>query len=183
MFIYVVRMGDSLFSIAGKYQISMDSIRIINQLKTDNLVAGQDLLIPTDMYIVQPGDSLYSISQMSFTSVETIRLYNALQSDVLMIGMRLYLPPRPKYETAGFSYITPSTPETNQMIVQIFAPINTFFGIFEYHIFEDGSLSTLDDEQLIRLARENHVAPLAVITNLTETGFDPELTRRVLSNS
>ena len=66
MFIYVVKMGDSLFLIAGKYQISMDSIRIINQLKTDNLVPGQDLLIPTDMYIVQPGDSLYSIAQMSF---------------------------------------------------------------------------------------------------------------------
>jgi spore germination protein len=181
MFIYVVKMGDSLFSIAGKYQISMDSIRIINQLKTDNLVPGQDLLIPTDMYIVQPGDSLYSIAQMSFTSVETLRLYNGLQSNVLMIGMRLYLPPRPKYESAGFSYITPSTPETNQMIVHTFAPINTFFGIFEYHIREDGSLSTLDDEQLIRLARENHVAPLVVITNLTETGFDPELTRRVLN--
>ena len=70
MFIYVVKTGDSLFSIAGKYQVSMDSIRIINGLKTDKLVPGQDLLIPTDMYIVQPGDSLYSIAQMSFTSVE-----------------------------------------------------------------------------------------------------------------
>ena len=96
--------------------------------------------------------------------------------------MRLYLPPRPKYEAEGFSYITPSTPEINQMIVHTFAPINTYFGIFEYHILEDGSLSTLDDQQLIRMARENHVAPLAVITNLTETGFNPELIRRVLNN-
>ncbi|MBS4223027.1 glycosyl hydrolase family 18 protein [Lederbergia citrea] len=182
MFIYIVKMGDSLFSIATNYQVTMDSIRITNGLTTDRLVPGQDLLIPTNMYTVQPGDSLYSISQMSLIPVETIRLINGLQSNVIMIGMRLYLPPRAKYEAENFSYITPSTPEKNQLIVQTFAPINTFFGIFEHHVLEDGSLSTLDDEQLIRVARENHVAPLAVITNLTSTGFNPELTKRVLSS-
>ncbi|MEK4029782.1 glycosyl hydrolase family 18 protein [Pseudobacillus sp. FSL P4-0506] len=181
MFIYVVKIGDSLFSIATKYQVSMDSIRTINGLKTDRLVPGQDLLIPTDMYIVQPGDSLYSISRMSFIPIETIRLYNGLQSDVLTIGMGLYLPPRPKYESENLSYITPSTPERNRMIVQEFSPINTYFGIFEHHVLEDGSLSPLDDRQLIRLSRENHVAPLAVITNLTPTGFSPQLTSRVLN--
>lgn len=182
MFIYVVKAGDSLFSIAAKYQITMDSIRIINGLKTDRLVPGQDLLIPTNMYTVQLGDSLYSISQMSFTSVETLRLINGLHSDMLMVGMRLYFPPRMKYEAENFSYITPSTSERNQLIVQTFAPINTFFGVFEYHILEDGSLSTLDDQQLIQLARENKTAPLAVITNLMPTGFSPELTKRVLSS-
>ncbi|MEH7126176.1 glycosyl hydrolase family 18 protein, partial [Bacillus sp. JJ1773] len=156
-------------------------IRNINRLKTDRLVPGQDLLIPTNIYIVQPGDSLYSISHMSLISIETIRLYNGLHSDILMVGMRLYLPPRLKYEAEGFSYITPSTPEKNQVIVQTFAPINTFFGIFEYHVLEDGSLSTLDDQQLIRIVKENKVAPLAVITNLTPTGFSPELTRKVLN--
>ncbi|MEH7347088.1 glycosyl hydrolase family 18 protein [Bacillus sp. JJ1532] len=181
MFIYVVKESDSVFSIATKYQVSMDSIRNINRLKTDRLVPGQDLLIPTNIYIVQPGDSLYSISHMSLISIETIRLYNGLHSDILMVGMRLYLPPRLKYEAEGFSYITPSTPEKNQVIVQTFAPINTFFGIFEYHVLEDGSLSTLDDQQLIRIVKENKVAPLAVITNLTPTGFSPELTRKVLN--
>lgn len=160
----------------------MDSIRRMNGLTTDRLVPGQDLLIPTNMYTVQPGDSLYSISQMSFISVETIRLINGLHSDMLMIGMRLYLPPRIKYEVENFSYITSSTPEKNKNIVQGFAPINTFYGVFEYHITEDGTLSTLNDQQLIQLARENKVAPLAVITNLTPTGFSPELTQRVLSS-
>lgn len=182
MFIYVVKTGESLFSIATKYQVSMDSIRLMNGLTTDRLVPGQDLLIPTDMYIVQPGDSLYLISQMSLTPIETIRLYNGLQSDILMIGTRLYLPARPKYEEEGLSYIIPSTPETNQLIVQTFSPINTYFGVFEYHVLEDGSLSTLDDQNLIKIAREYKVAPLAVITNLTPTGFSPDLTYRVLSS-
>ena len=119
---------------------------------------------------------------MSFISVDTIRLYNGLESDRLMVGMRLYFPPRPKYEAETFSYLTPSTPENDQSLVKAFASIHTYFGIFQYHFLEDGSLSTLNDQYLIRISRENKVAPLAVITNLTATGFNPEITRRVLNN-
>ncbi|MFF2755504.1 glycosyl hydrolase family 18 protein [Psychrobacillus sp. NPDC058041] len=182
MFIYVVIKGDSLFSIAAKFQITMDSIRIVNGLSTDSLVPGQDLLIPTNMYTVQPGDSLYSIAQMSFTSVETLRLINGLHSDTLKVGTKLYLPPRPKYGAVNLSYILPSTPTKNNNMVQSAAPINTFFGVFEYHVLADGSLSSLDDRQLIRVARENKVAPLAVITNLTTTGFSTDIANRVLSS-
>ena len=161
----------------------MDSIRIINDLTTDSLVVGQDLLVPTDLYIVQPGDSLYTISQMSFVSIQKIRLFNGIHSDTLMIGTRLYLPPRTKYSAENFSYLTLSTPERNTSLIENFAPINTFLGIFEYHVLKDGSLSTLDDQRVIQTARENRVAPLAVVTNLTSTGFDPELTRQVLGST
>ncbi|WP_391119294.1 glycosyl hydrolase family 18 protein [Psychrobacillus sp. L3] len=182
MFIYVVKMGDSLFSIAAEFQVTMDSIRITNGLNTDSLVPGQDLLIPTNMYTVQPGDSLYSIAQMSFISVETLRLINGLHSDKLTVGTKLYLPPRTKYGAVNLSYILPSTPTKNKNMIQSAAPINTFFGVFEYHILADGTLSSLDDRQLIRVARENKVAPLVVITNLTSTGFSADLANRVLSS-
>ncbi|WP_339165113.1 glycosyl hydrolase family 18 protein [Siminovitchia sp. FSL W7-1587] len=182
MFIYVVKIGDSLFSIAAKFRITMESLRITNGLRTDRLVPGQDLLIPSNLYIVQPGDSLFSIAQLAFVPAETIRLYNGLPSDQLTIGMELYLPPREKYSEEGLSYLTPSTPERNRRNVQTFAPLISNFGIFEYHILPNGSLSTLNDEQLISLIWENKSRPIVVITNLTETGFSPELTRRVLNN-
>ena len=63
--------------------------------------------------------------------------------------MRLYLPARTKHAVENFGFITPSTPEKNQLLVQSFAPIHTYCGIFEYHIFEDGSLSTLDAKHSI----------------------------------
>ncbi|MBD8004377.1 glycosyl hydrolase family 18 protein [Bacillus norwichensis] len=182
MFIYVVKLGDSLFSIAAKYRISMDSLRITNGLRTDQLVPGQDLLVPSNVYIVQPGDSLYSISQIAFIPEETIRLYNGLQSDELTVGMELYFPPREKHPKQGLSYLTPSTPEQNRLNVQTFAPITSNFGVFEYHILEDGSLSALDDQQVISLIRENGAIPIVVITNLTESGFSPQLTNRILNN-
>lgn len=141
----------------------------------------QDLLIPTNMYTVQPGDSLYSISKMSFLPIETIRLYNGLQSNVLMVGMRLYLPPRAKYLAENLSYMYPTTPEQDELIIRTFAPINTYLAMFEYHILEEGELSQLDDEFAIQIARNNRVAPVATITNLTPGGFSPEITRQVLS--
>ena len=54
MFIYVIKKNDSLLSIATKYYVTIESIRIYNGLTTSNLVTGQDLLIPTNIYIVQP---------------------------------------------------------------------------------------------------------------------------------
>lgn len=171
-----------MFSIAAKYRISMDSLRITNGLSRDRLVPGQDLLVPSNVYIVQPGDSLFSIAQIAFIPEETIRLYNGLQSDELTVGMEIYFPPRDKHPEQGLSYLTPSTPEKNRQNVQTFAPITSNFGVFEHHILEDGSLSTLDDQQVVSLIRENDAIPIAVITNLTESGFSPQLTKRILND-
>ncbi|KMY48827.1 glycosyl hydrolase family 18 protein [Peribacillus loiseleuriae] len=183
MFIYVVKAGDSIYSIATKYHVSMDSIWFKNALKTDRLVPGQDLIVPTNVYIVQPGDSLYTIAQMALLSVETIRLINCLCSDELWVGMNIYIPPRLKYIAQDFGYLTPSTPGKNQINVQRFASITSYYGVFEYHILEDGSLSSIaNDQQFITLIRGNQVAPLAVITNLTETGFNPDLVGKILNN-
>ncbi len=182
MFIYVVKTGDSLFSVAAKYRVTMDSIRIINGLTMDLLVPGQDLLIPSDIYIVQPGDSLYTIAQMAFVPVETIKRYNGLQSNELAINQELYLPPRNKYPAENLSYLIPTTPANNQMLIEGFAPINTYYGIFEYHVFWEGNLSSLNDQQVTQQARASGVAPLAVITNLTETGFSPELASHILNS-
>lgn len=171
-----------MFSIAAKYRISMDSLRITNGLSRDRLVPGQDLLVPSNVYIVQPGDSLFSIAQIAFIPEETIRLYNGLQSDELTVGMEIYFPPRDKHPEQGLSYLTPSTPQKNRQNVQTFAPITSNFGVFEHHILEDGSLSTLDDQQVVSLIRENDAIPIAVITNLTESGFSPQLTKRILND-
>ncbi|MFG3611704.1 glycosyl hydrolase family 18 protein [Rummeliibacillus stabekisii] len=183
MFIYVVKTGESIFSIARKYQVTMDSIRTINGLSTDTIVPGQDLLIPTDQYVVQPGDSLFTISQMAMVSADRIKAYNGLQSNELSVGQTLYLPPREKYSAYSFGYITVSTPESNQLITQTYAPLNTYYGIFEHHVLADGSLSELNDQGIVNMSRDNFVAPIAVVTNLTSTGFDPNLTVTILSNA
>ncbi|WP_264737862.1 glycosyl hydrolase family 18 protein [Cytobacillus firmus] len=181
-FIYNVIPGDSLFSIATKFGVPLNTIQNINRLENGILVPGQDIVIPSSTYIVQPGDSLYTISQNSFIPVQTLRSANGLTSDLLTVGMRLYLPPRTKYVCEGLSYLYPTTPQQDELIIRTFAPINTYFGIFEYHILQGGGLSTLNDEFAIQTSRNNRIAPLATITNLTPEGFSLEITRQVLTS-
>lgn len=183
LFIYTVKSGDSLYSISRKYQVSLDTIRSVNGLLEADLVPGQALIMSTTIYIVQPGDTLSSIASISYIPLQLLKTANGLQSDTLTVGMRLTLPTRPKYLEEGLSYILPSTPDQIQRTVQNFANLNTYFGVFEYHITPEGNLSELPyDDVVVKVSRAHLVAPLATITNLTPGGFSSEITRRLLQS-
>ncbi len=95
---YVVQRGDSLYSIAREYGVSVERLREENGLTTDVLTIGQVLTIPgvsnntTNLYIVQKGDSLWSIANRFGVSINAIRMINNLTSDVLSIGQTLIIP-------------------------------------------------------------------------------------------
>ncbi|MGQ7887791.1 glycosyl hydrolase family 18 protein [Paenibacillus sp. WC2504] len=183
MFIYTVKSGDSLYTISRKYQVSLDTIRSVNGLNEADLVPGQALIMATTTYIVQQGDTLSSIASISYVPSQLLKTANGLESDALTVGMRLTLPTRPKYLEEGLSYILPSTPEQIQKTVQNFANLNTYFGVFEYHITADGNLSELPyDDLVIKVSRDHLVAPLATITNLTPGGFSSDITKQLLQS-
>ena len=91
---YTVQKGDSLYSIARKYDTTIDRIKKLNNLTTNLLSIGQVLLIPTDTnlettYTVQKGDSLYSIAKKYDTTVDRLKQLNNLSSNLLSIGQIL----------------------------------------------------------------------------------------------
>ena len=96
--IYVVKSGDSLYSIAKKYNTTVDNLKNLNNLTSNVLMIGQQLLVPTvnnnssSTYVVQNGDSLYKIAQKYNTTVNDIKSLNNLSSDALMIGQTLKIP-------------------------------------------------------------------------------------------
>ena len=99
--IYIVKKGDSLYSIAQKYNTTVDSIKKLNNLASNLLSINQQLKIPTKKeeevqnfynYVVVPGDTLYSIAKNNNTTVETIKSINNLSSNVIDVGMQLKLP-------------------------------------------------------------------------------------------
>ena len=63
MQIYVTKPGDTLTSIARKFNVDLDELIEINDIKNVNsLVVGQALIIETDfnsVYIVKPGDTIF----------------------------------------------------------------------------------------------------------------------------
>lgn len=102
MFMYKVVKGDSLYSIAKKYGTSVEEIKKLNYLTSNNLVIGQVLRIPEmytkpeDMvvpsyvnYKVVKGDTLYSIAKKFGVSVDSIINDNSLKSNNLSIGQNL----------------------------------------------------------------------------------------------
>lgn len=94
---YVVKKGDTLYSIARKYNTSVDNLKSINNITTDSLAIGQIIKLPStsstasDTYIVKKGDSLYSIARTYNTSVDKLKEINNLTSNALAIGQVLKL--------------------------------------------------------------------------------------------
>ena len=97
---YTVKKGDSLWSIAKKYNISVADLKEANGLIGSLLSIGDVLKIPTvikeekngNIYIVKKGDSLYKIAQENNTTVSEIIKSNDLTSTNLSIGQQLKIP-------------------------------------------------------------------------------------------
>lgn len=95
--IYIVKKGDTLYSIASKYNTSVSVIKSLNNLTTNNLSIGQSLKLPsnsqvsTNTYIVKSGDNLYSIARKFNTTVNSIKTKNNLTNNLLSIGQKLII--------------------------------------------------------------------------------------------
>lgn len=93
-FNYVVKLGDTLYSIANKYNTTVDEIKKLNNLTSNLLNVGQTLKIPSSSevtYVVKSGDNLYSIANKYNTTVDDIKRKNNLTSNLLSIGQILVI--------------------------------------------------------------------------------------------
>lgn len=115
---HVVKKGDNLDAIAKKYGASADDIKTINNLKSNNLTAGQRLQIPLSsstttasvnepianttaetpttetasksVYVVKSGENLWSIAKAQRTTVNALAQLNGLDSkSALKPGQKL----------------------------------------------------------------------------------------------
>ena len=107
--IYVVKKGDTLYSIAQKYNVSLNELKKINKLDSNTISIGQILTIPglidideidegnnnsinKNVHIVKKGDTLYSIAKMYNTTINKIKELNNITSNILSIGQELLIP-------------------------------------------------------------------------------------------
>ena len=92
---YIVKPGDSLWSIANKYGVSVASLKSYNNLKNDYIMIGQSLHIPLSnenkLYVVEKGDTLWMIAKSNNTTVEKIKALNNLTNNYIYVGQVLKL--------------------------------------------------------------------------------------------
>ncbi len=111
---YIVEEGDTLFSIAEQFGVTMDALIAANELEDPNnigvgtqlTIPGPDDLLPTETplpeslapgtmieYVVRTGDTLQTIAEAFNSTVEDIAEVNDLDpTEVLFVGLRLEIP-------------------------------------------------------------------------------------------
>src|SRR5262245_53890949 len=98
---HLVKVGDTLSSIALDYGVAIDELVSLNGISDPNRISeGSTLKLPTGVgasgnkeYIVRPGDSLSSIAAANGMTLAALKQANPLDNpDRLKVGQRLSLP-------------------------------------------------------------------------------------------
>ncbi len=185
MFIHVVKANETLWQIAGIYNVSVEAIARANELPNpETLVIGQALVIPKEAtyHTVQPGESPWSISQQYGVSVQSLIAVNGIQNpNFIYPGTILTIPqkPRPVIQVNGYIYILG---QEAGPIVRDVGRYLTYLSPFAYLIREDGSLQQIDDAAAIQAAFAVGAIPMMAITNFTATARGENLASVVLNS-
>ncbi len=96
--IYTVKSGDTLWLLSRRFNTTVDAIKRLNGLTSDELSIGQVLKIPSEgvspyfEYIVRSGDTLWLLARRFNTTVDAIKQMSGISSDALSIGQVLRIP-------------------------------------------------------------------------------------------
>lgn len=187
MIIYTVKNGDTLYSIAREFGVTIAELERFNGLPDANLITvGQDVLIPVSgsIHTVTAGESLYSIA--SHYSVPLDSVINAnpdIRPPYTIYPEQIIRIPEPSTKRTisvnGYAY-----PSINRNVLGQTLPYLTYLSIFSHRVTSNGSLNSLNDSELIKLAKAGRVAPIMVITNTEEGGgFSSDVAHAVLETA
>lgn len=104
--IYTMKSGDTLSTVAERYNVSVTKLKRANRLTSNMLRVGDRLEIPsadrvernvkpapeTRVHVVRSGDTLSEIGERYGVSVSKLRSANGLRGNSLRIGQRLVIP-------------------------------------------------------------------------------------------
>ena len=187
MIIHVVTPGESLYSIAQRYGVSE------NRLITDNglgdntaLAVGQTLVVqfPEETYTVQPGDTLASIAASFGLDVNQL-----LRNNPSLNGLPTVFPGQTlviryiqeklgTFLTNGYAY-----PFIDRAVLRKTLPYLSSITLFTYGFTPTGELVTIDDEEVLAIAREYGVSPILLLSTLTPEGtFNNQLSHTLLND-
>lgn len=187
MTIYVVRPGDTLYTISSRFGVTMTRLIADNGLTDPSrLVVGQALVIrrPARVYTVRAGDTLSSVARQTGVSVRQLRRNNPVLEGGSSIwpGQTLVLayeddPDAPLWVNA-YAY-----PFIDRGLLQRTLPFLSYLTPFTYGITPQGGLVVPDDAPLIQAAHAAGTAALMHLSTLTpEGGFSNDLAHLVLND-
>jgi len=105
---HIVKKGDTLFSLAKKYSISVNELKEINNLESAKLKIGEKLFlkrIGPRNYIVKKGDTIYKISRRFSIDLNELKDINHLETDLLKPGQKILLEANVEAEPKNYEAI------------------------------------------------------------------------------
>jgi len=173
MEIYVVQIGDSIYTIADSYGVSVSNLIQDNGLENPNsLVPGQTIVIvyPSLTHTVEEGESIIDIANIySITIMQLLRNNPFLSDrDYIYPGDTIVISYNTKQNltTNGYAY-----PYINKKTLIKTLPYLTYLSIFNYQFSEAGEIIKYsDDTEIIKLAKDYSVIPLMMISSLSPQG-------------
>lgn len=184
MTIYTVKQGDTIEKIAQENGVSSEQILNTNfPPDPDNLAVGQKIviLVPDVQYTVQEGDTLNSIAEkFSTTVIEILQKNPSIKNAQIYTGQNLVI----EYKNGGdkkFIAVNGYTyPNIDRELLLRTLPYLTFLTIFTYGFTEEGMLIPPDDTEIIKTAKDFGVAPVMLISTLTDKGTFSNMLAKVL---
>lgn len=157
MIIHIVKPGETLYSIAREYGVSVQVLSINNSV-TDpqTLAVGQSIAvaIPSVTHTVRAGDTLNSIAAEYGTTLNQLYKSNLLlqgKTDIYegqTIIVYIEKDPVGSYQLGGYAY-----PDISEYLLNISLPFMNYLMPFTYGFTLEGELIAPDDESMLRRAR------------------------------
>lgn len=182
--IHEVKAGDTLAKIAKRYNQSVSRIKQMNGLTSNRIVPGETLLLPGSRYIINTGETLWKIADRHGVSVQEIMNRNGIRDQYHVLpGTIITLPSRPKINIMTGAYLVPKNGKSDQWLLRNYRPLVSQIGLFEYHPDFTGKLTPVLGKTVIIESWKQQMEPVAVVSNLSAEGFDPQLVHHLLNNS
>lgn len=172
MIIHIVKPGETLFSIAKEYGVSVQVLSVNNSVyDPEKLAVGQSIAVavPAVTYSVKSGDTLYSIANAYGTTLNQLYKNNLLlqgKTDIYegqSIIISIERDPIGTYELGGYAY-----PFISEYLLNITLPFMNYLMPFTYGFTRAGELVPPNDEELLRRARVYGTKPVMHLSTLDE---------------
>ncbi|WP_100404904.1 glycosyl hydrolase family 18 protein [Bacillus solitudinis] len=187
MTVHVVQAGDTLWNISQQYQVPIETIQLVNGLRSTLLIPGLALYVPNEGSLprnhqVKVGESLWLLARQYNTTIEAIITANAdINLEPLLVGQRLLIPSSQPLIMKTLGFIMPYSTQMEKF--DEIADQLTYLAIVSYSLTEKGyAYVELEDNLIVQRSLERNVTPLLMIRNLADGEFSPQLIGQVLEN-
>ncbi|NGP77612.1 LysM peptidoglycan-binding domain-containing protein [Balneolaceae bacterium YR4-1] len=151
---HTVESGETLFSIAQQFEVTVQKLKEWNNLQNNQLTIGQTLIVQSadqesaKTHTVEPQETLFSISKQYGVSIAEIKSWNNLDNNNLNVGQELIIYPSSIDNTdngtgAGNSIVVSN--ETQQNTYYTVKSGDTLYKIARAHNMTLDELKTLND--------------------------------------